>query len=348
MAKCKLCNKDSPPISSCLSLCVDCIRNDFKSALPYIQRTHAQARKAFNLPPQIPHDPDGKRCSRCVNACQVGAAAKGYCGLPIDARLEASLTFYYDALPTNCVADWVCAGSADVGYKNLAVFYNACSFDCLFCQNWNFKEADLSKKMSAQDLARRVDERTACICYFGGDLTPQLPHSILASRIAGDLNKARTLRICWETNGSLSSQYLQKMVRISLESGGCIKFDLKAWTESLHIALCGSANRQTLENIKLSASFMEKRLDPALIVVSTLLVPGYVDLYEIEKIAGFLADINPEIPYSLLAFHPHFLMIDLPTTSAAHAQKAKEVCLKTGLKNVRIGNVHLLSEAYTV
>jgi len=51
------------------------------------------------------------------------------------------------------VADWVCpAGTGagypefayrrDVehGYKNLAVFYHACSFDCLFCQNWHYRQ----------------------------------------------------------------------------------------------------------------------------------------------------------------------------------------------------------------
>lgn len=348
MAECKLCHKELPLISSCLCLCVDCIRHNFSAALPYIQQTHRQARQAFNLPGQIPCDKEGRRCNLCVNACQVNSGTKGYCGLALDSRQEASLSFYYDPLPTNCVADWVCAGSQDFGYKNLAVFYNACSFNCLFCQNWHFRETDLSKKISAQSLAQRVDERTACICYFGGDPTPQLPHSILTSRLARDLHKARTLRICWETNGSLSLKFLSEILEISLESGGCIKFDLKAWSESLHIALCSTTNRQTLENIEFSARFIEKRPSPPLIVVSTLLVPGYIDLYEIEKISQFIARINPKIPYSLLAFYPQFLMRDLPTTSRSHAEKAKEIALKSGLKNVRIGNIHLLGQTYTV
>jgi pyruvate formate lyase activating enzyme len=72
-----------------------------------------------------------------------------------------------------------------------------------------------------------------------------------------------------------------------------------------------------------------------------------VDESEIEKIAEFISSLNPEIPYSLLAFYPQFYLNDLPTTSKSHAQRCKTVAEKAGLKNVRIGNVHLLSEDYS-
>lgn len=348
MAKCKLCNKSSLLISSSLNLCVDCIRNNFAAALPYIKLAHIQARQLFKLPSKVPDDLEGKRCNLCVNACGAKSGRVGFCGLPIDSRKEASLSWYYDPLPTNCVADWVCGGSGDFGYKNLAVFYNACTFDCLFCQNWHFRKANLNQKISAQDLARKVDAHTTCICYFGGDPTPQLPHSILAARIAREINRGRTLRICWETNGSMRLKYLKEILKISLESDGCIKFDLKTWSEELNIALCGVTNRQTLENFKFAATHINKRPHPPLIVASTLLVPGYVDIYEVEKIANFIARINPAIPYSLLAFHPQFQMTDLPMTSATHAEKAKAKALRCGLKNVKIGNIHLLSDEYRV
>ena len=85
-----------------------------------------------------------------------------------------------------------------------------------------------------------------------------------------------------------------------------------------------------------------------MLIASTLLIPGYVDIYEVQQLAEFIAGLSPLIPYSLLAFHPQFYMDDLPTTSRSHAQKAKQVAEKAGLKNVRIGNIHLLGDAYTV
>jgi pyruvate formate lyase activating enzyme len=271
-----------------------------------------------------------------------------------------NLSWYYDPLPTNCVADWVCPGGSgagypqfahrqgpEFGYKNLAVFYQACTFDCLYCQNWHYRRyATAEPEVSAQELAGKVDESTSCICYFGGDPTPQLPHAILTSRLALQRAKCRILRICWESNGSMHPNLLRQMAELSLKSGGCIKFDLKAWSEEIHYALCGVSNKRTLENFRLLAQYIERRPQPPFLVASTLLVPGYVEQEEVAHLAAFIASLNPDIPYALLAFHPHFLMSDLPTTSTGHAQQCLEVAREAGLRNVRLGNIHLLGSDY--
>ena len=74
---------------------------------------------------------------------------------------------------------------------------------------------------------------------------------------------------------------------------------------------------------------------------STLLVPGYVDAEEIESIAKFISKIDPNIPYTLLAFYGRYVMKDLPTTSRKQALKCQKAAEKH-LKNTRIGNIHLL------
>jgi pyruvate formate lyase activating enzyme len=137
---------------------------------------------------------------------------------------------------------------------------------------------------------------------------------------------------------------LRQAAELSVKSGGCIKFDLKAWSEGLHIALCGVTNRRTLENFKLLAAYTQKRPLPPFLIASTLLIPGYVDQEEVANIAMFIASLNPEIPYSLLAFYPQFLMGDLPTTSRHLAYECLEAAKEAGLNNVRIGNIHLLGD----
>ena len=132
------------------------------------------------------------------------------------------------------------------------------------------------------------------------------------------------------------------MTELSLASGGCIKFDLKAWDEGIHLSLCGVSNRQTLENFKAVAGWIRQRPQPPLLIASTLMVPGYVDADEVAAIAGFIAGLNPEIPYSLLAFYPRFYMDDLPVTSRAQALRCKAAAEKKGLRTVHIGNAHLL------
>jgi len=327
----------------------------------------------FGLEPEPPRDPDGIQCRLCVNACRIPVGSFGYCGVRENraGRVRAwmgggSVSWYLDNLPTNCVADWVCAGGSgagypeyahadgpEYGYKNLAVFYHACTFDCLFCQNWTYRlETRRGPVRSPEELANSVDDRTSCICFFGGDPTPQLPHALRASRMAvakarqGESGGRRILRICWETNGSMHPAAAETVMRLSIETGGCVKFDIKAFNEELHIALCGVTNRRTLDNFVLLASLASRRPELPALVASTLLVPGYVEEEEVRAIASFIAGLDPDIPYALLAFHPHFRMADLHTTSARHAERAREAALSAGLRNVRIGNLHLLGSSY--
>jgi pyruvate formate lyase activating enzyme len=254
------------------------------------------------------------------------------------------LHWYRDPLPTNCVADWVCSGSAKLGSHNLAVFYASCTLDCLYCQNWSFRESSLEHAltMSARQLAESANARTYCVCFFGGDPASQMPHALAAA----DQLARKGVAVCWETAGTSNPRLLDRAVEISLASGGCIKFDLKAWDEDLHIALTGASNRQTLENFARAARRFNDRPVSPLVIASTLLVPGYVDAAEVGRIARFVAALNPKIPYALLGFAPHFFMDDLPPTSVRHAQEAEQAARAAGLTNVHIGNRHLLSDDY--
>ena len=77
-------------------------------------------------------------------------------------------------------------------------------------------------------------------------------------------------------------------------------------------------------------------------IAGTLMVPGYIDAQEVVQIAEFIAALNPDIPYSLLAFHPQSHMSDLPPTSRRQAHACLKAARKAGLKRVRVGNEHLL------
>jgi len=301
----------------------------------------------------------------CVNECRIPENGIGYCGVRENrgGRLtgasasEGKLSWYHDPLPTNCVADWVCPGGTgagypafarcpgpEAGYSNLAVFFHACSFNCLFCQNWHYRYQTLKPKTTPVDaLVADVDDRTSCICYFGGDPAPQLPYSLRASRRARDRRKKEILRICWETNGSMSENLLDEMIELAMVSGGCIKFDLKAWDDNVHRALTGVTNARTFRNLSRAAKRIPERTVPPLLVASTLLVPGYVDAEEVGGIARFLVSLDRRIPYSLLAFRPHFFLSDLPRTPGDQARECHRAARDAGLLNVRIGNVHLLN-----
>jgi pyruvate formate lyase activating enzyme len=351
---CAVCGNQARLISRSLGVCANCIRTQRERALDLARAVHQKARQAYDLPCSPPRTPTGRRCVLCARECQIGEGERGYCGLRTvrDGHLvhlggtpaRGILHWYRDPLPTNCVADWVCVGSRRPGWHNLAVFYASCTLDCLFCQNWNFREVSPTEAagLSATQLAEVANPGTFCVCFFGGDPASQMPHALAA----GHYLAKRGVTVCWETAGTSHPKLLDRAVQLSLETSGCMKFDLKAYDEALHIALTGGSNQRTLENFARAARRVSERPEPPLLVASTLLVPGYVEAGEVRRIARFIAENNPEIPYALLGFAPHFYMPDLPRTSVRHAEEAEAAARAAGLSNVRIANRHLLSYDY--
>ncbi|HDN73605.1 MAG TPA: radical SAM protein [Archaeoglobus sp.] len=309
--KCIVCGKET--YTKTIPLCPDCARGDF----------------ALNIASEI-HKPWSnakvKKCKLCSNECE-GIAL---CGKP----KYGSLEYYEDPLPTNCCNAWFCRGSKLVG-TNLAVFYYGCNFDCLFCQNWTHKRVERARVVSLDELLRVCErDRIKCICHFGGSPEPQLPFAIRFSRKALELRD--DLMICWEWNGAGNTSLALKAAKLSHQSFGTVKFDLKAWNENLHLLLTGRSNERVKRNFERIAEDY-----PEVISATTLLVPYYVDEREVEGIAKFISSINDEIPYSLLVFHPDYRLSDLPITPRSQVFRCYEVARKY-LKKVNIGNLHLL------
>jgi len=369
-AKCEVCGKESADISATLKVCAACVRERFEDARPYIEAAHAQARRRYALPPKPPKDPEGVRCGGCGNDCRIPAGEKGFCGVVenVEGKLvrrfgtpdRGLLTWYYDPLPTNCVPAEFCAGSSgagypkwcrtlkgDIGWYNLSIFMGSCTYSCLFCQNFSFRNLTVNGKpvMTAAELAEKADKSVGCACYFGGDPASQMPFVIASAKIIHKTaeQEKRIFRLCLETNLSMNLPSLKQFGELSMKSGGGIKADLKCWSSEILYALSGVEHRAAYENFKWLAKLHRERPEVPFARASTLLVPSYVDDEEIRSIASFIADLDPTIPYSLLAFHPLYYMEDMPYTKREDAERYLRICEEEGLQKVRIGNPWLLS-----
>jgi len=356
VAQCRKCSTTETPVNNAIGFCRSCLLQGNSSIKEHLTSSHAKLRQLSGLPSHPPRAEGGPVCQICARSCQPAPGEKGYCGLRknqagkinnlagIPAR--GLLEYYYDPLPTNCVSDFVCpVKKKDPLYQrksNLAVFYGACVLNCHFCQNWHYRSLTESLKplYSASELAGKVDDSTACICFFGGDPAPQVPHAIATVRRA--LKRKPDLTICWETSGLLRKVFLQKMITYSLLNDGTIKFDLKAFNREIYYALTGADNKAVLDNFRLCAKVGREK-NVTLAVASTLLVPGYIEAEEVFAIASFIADQDPNIPYSLLGFHPSFQMQDLPPTSRRQAEACYQAAREAGLKRIKLGNTHLFN-----
>jgi pyruvate-formate lyase-activating enzyme len=73
---------------------------------------------------------------------------------------------------------------------------------------------------------------------------------------------------------------------------------IKAYDDSIHRVYTGETNKSVLNNFRLLS---ESRIKP---IAESVLIPGLVEQSEIEKIAKFIASINPAIPYRVDGFFP--------------------------------------------
>ncbi len=367
-ARCVLCDRYDVTVSQELEVCGWCIRDRPDDALPSIRGVHAKARARFGLPESPPRKRGGVPCNLCANECTMGVAESGFCGLRsnLAGRLVAKatstlglLSHYRDPHVTNCCSNWFCpAGTgaeypkyayrngAETGYENLAIFLYGCNFNCLFCQNWTHKKIGEARTCTVEELVDTTihESRISCWCFFGGSPEPQLPFTINASRrILETLKGKRILRICYEWNGCGNRVLVKRVGEIALGSGGNIKFDLKCYDPNLSVALSGVPNERAYENFEmLFHTYYGERSQLPLLTATTLLVPGYVDAEEVDRIASFIAELDPEIPYSLLVFHPDFLMWNLPVTPRRQVRECLEAASRH-LHRVNVGNLNLLA-----
>ena len=174
-----------------------------------------------------------------------------------------------------------------------------CNFNCKGC----FRPArdGGGTLLTAPETLERMER--ACLKYYGkvpaealitgGE--PTLDKVYLMSLVRG-LKERGFEKIVLMTNGyelGLDEEYVPE-----LEAAGLTEahVDIKAYSEELHRWYTGKSNQPVLRAIeKLNASRIE-------LLVQTIYMPGIVDDEEVEKIAQFLASLNPEIRYRINPF----------------------------------------------
>ncbi|MBU7022828.1 MAG: radical SAM protein [Theionarchaea archaeon] len=171
------------------------------------------------------------------------------------------------------------------------------------------------------------------IGFTGGDLTccPEF-----YAKCAKLIKKQTDLYVLIETNGyGLTPENLE-----ILKKGGVDSFwlDIKAFKDTVHKTLTGVSNKHILE---LPWEIAHKGF---VLEVSTLYIPSWVEADQIERIAQLLVEVDPKIPFTILAYFPSYKMTERPPTYNEMIC-AYEIARNTGLKNVRMGNLSVVSES---
>ena len=103
--------------------------------------------------------------------------------------------------------------------------------------------------------------------------------------------------------------------------------------EKVHRRLTGADNDWVLR-------LPEKILNRGFVLeVLSLFIPGWVETDQIEGIASLLARVDPNIPFTLLAFFPQYQMQHVPAPTLEQMLSAYEAARASGLNQVRLGNL---------
>ncbi|MBU7013208.1 MAG: radical SAM protein [Theionarchaea archaeon] len=170
------------------------------------------------------------------------------------------------------------------------------------------------------------------IGFTGGDITCCPDFYAKCARL---IKEQTDLYVLIETNGfGLTPANLDILKKAGVDS---FWLDIKAFKDTIHKTLTGVSNKRILE-LPWEMNHMGFVLE-----VSTLYIPSWVEIDQIEHIAELLVDVDPEIPFTILAYFPSFKMTERSPTYDEMVS-AYEVVRNVGLKNVRMGNLSVVSE----
>ena len=273
------------------------------------------------------------RCFACGHRCLVREGKEGICKVRYNQQGTLRVPFGYVAgLACDPIEkkpfNHVLPGSNVITFGMLG-----CDFHCGYCQNWVTSQAlrDPSagadvREISADEIvaiARRYKAPAVASSYNEPLITSEWAAAVFRpARAAG-------LKCCFISNGNATPQVL-KFLRPVVDA---YKVDLKSFDDRHYRALGGVLETVTSTIRRLKE--MEFHVE-----IVTLLVPDFnTDAEELKQMAGFLADVDPLMPWHITAFHSDYMMGQTRSTTPEDLHAAGEAAKAAGLKYVYLGNM---------
>ena len=172
------------------------------------------------------------------------------------------------------------------------------------------------------------------VAFTGGDVTCCPDFFAECARL---IKKQTKLWVLIETNGyGLTPQNLD-----CLKESGVDAFwlDIKAFDAKTHKWLTGCPNDRIL---KLPQEIIRRGF---VLEVLSLYIPGRVEADDLENIARILTAADTDIPFTILAFFPEYLMKDHASPTVVEMVEAYRRIKAVGLKNIRMGNIGVFARS---
>lgn len=213
------------------------------------------------------------------------------------------------------------------GSSALSIGFVGCNLRCPFCQNWEISQgtgAPTERLEPEACAALALRARCASVAYTYSEPVVHAEWVIEAMKAVRAAGLANVL----VTNGCVLPPASTEL----LARCDAVNVDLKSWRPDFHRRELGGE----LEAVK--AFIAQAHADGVHVEVTTLILPGANDTEEeIDAVAGFLAELSPELPYHLSAYRPMYRWTK-PATPAETVVGLAAVARRR-LRHVYVGNL---------
>jgi len=284
-----------------------------------------------------PLSADVVQCQVCEHFCAVRPGEAGKCGVRRNFDGTLYLVVYGEAIavhvdPIEKKPLFHFMPRGDI----LSIGTYGCNFRCPFCQNWQMSQArdfDDQRDYAGQQATPEALVNTCLrngipmIAYTYNEPTVFFEYTYDTAKSAHE----HGIKNVYVSNGYMSQAALD-MIEPYLDG---INVDIKAFTDQFYREQC----QARLEPVKRNIAHIACETD-IWIEVTTLLIPDLNDSDgELRAMAEWLAEVDPEMPWHVTAFHPDYEMLDRPGTSQRALARAYEIGKQAGLHYVYVGNV---------
>jgi pyruvate formate lyase activating enzyme len=274
------------------------------------------------------------RCGLCYHRCVIRCGSRGLCEVREnrDGRL-ISLVYGHPAAKAVDPIEKKPLYHVLPGSRAYSIGTVGCNFRCLHCQNCSLSQAPaddddrLPPWVPPETIVSQAKAHGCkSIAYTYNEPTIFFEYAYDIARLARDAG----LKNLFVTNGYIMPEPLKTLAPV-LDAAN---IDLKFFSDERYREVAGARLQPVLDTIRLYHAL------GIWIEITTLVIPGYNDdTTQLRGIAGFIAGIDPGIPWHVTAFHPAYRLLDARPTSVQELVKAEVIGREAGLKHVHIGNV---------
>lgn len=304
-----------------------------RSASPHEGRALALDRAT--VPGRLWRPENGKvRCLACGHRCLIAPGRRGICKVRFNQGGVLRVPFgYVSGVACDPVEKkpffHVLPGSDALTFGMLG-----CDFHCGYCQNWITSQAlrDEAATISRIEPATPEQLVSAARRYGAGLVVSSYNEPLITAEWAAAVFEpanAAGFLCAFVSNGNATPEALDFLSPWL----AAYKVDLKTFNDRQYRTLGGALAHvtETIRMVHTRGIWLE---------VLTLLVPGFNDdEAELRDLTRFIAEVSPDIPWHVTAFHPDYKMTGPRATTARDLLRAAEIGAAAGLRYVYAGNL---------